>query len=316
MEEDKRLDGLEDEIDLYELLFIILKNKVIVISVAIIITLLALGAALYVRNNSHNRYAVNFSNVYSNDNHFFLEKSGIIFEKNYAENILKDDNIVKKIFENNNIKDLYLKSTSKDSKDISIMRGFLSKRIKIVISDKDKKLPIQTGILELDFLGDRKLSSEIGDLLFKTYNEEFFNLIYNKINLKYNFVYQEREKAAKSLEDMDKKIKEIMYSEFGNKYENLDPDKIISMKYPKFYNDMKNVEEIYKKYNNELIGLDGFKNEKENKVILNKTSSYYTIEVKSKAKIILLVGVIVAIIAGIFSAFIKEFLDEYKKRYN
>lgn len=305
----------EDEVELYDLLFTILKNKRIVIITTVIITLLALGTALYVRATTHEKYGINLSNSYSIDNDFFLKKTGIIPERNNVENMLKDDSVISKIFENQKLKELYLKSVTKNVDDISIMRKFISKKIKITMNDNDKNLPIQRGTIELDFAGDKELSIEIGDLLFKLYNEQFLDLIYRKINSKYDFIYSERQKAAKNLEVMDIKIKDIMNKEFGNKYNNLNPDQIISLKYPKTYNDMVDIRNIYSKYNDELIGLDGFMNEKGNKIILNKNSSYYVIEVQSKAKLILIVGIIAGFIIGIALAFVKEFTEGYKKKY-
>ena len=181
---------------------------------------------------------------------------------------------------------------------------------------KDKNLPVQTGIIEFDFEGDKNLSIEIGNLLFEIYNEQYLSLIYKKIDSKYDFIYNERQKAAKALDEMDVKIKEIMDKEFSNKYNNINPDQVISLKYPKLYSDMENIKGIYNKYNNELMGLDGFKNERDNKIILSKISSYYIIETESKTKLILLVGIIAGLMMGIVLAFMKEFIEGYKKKYN
>lgn len=306
----------EEEIDLYDLVFIMLKNKMVIIITTTIITLLALGMALYVRANNHVKYGINLSNNYSIDNDFFLKKTGIIPERNYVENMLKEDDVINKVFENQRLKDLYLKSITLNSDDISTKRKFISQKIKININDKGKNLPIQTGTIEFDFNGDRNLSVEIGNLLFKLYNEQYLNLIYRKIDSKYNFIYNERQKAAKALDEMDFKIKNIMNQEFSNKYNNINPDQIIALKYPKLYSDMENIKNIYNKYNDELIGLDGFKNEKDNKIILNKMSSYYVIETPSKAKLILVAGIIAGLIMGVALAFTKEFIEGYKKKYS
>lgn len=298
-QEVERYHESEEEMDLYDLIFIMLKNKVIIIATTVLVTLLALGAALYVRANTHNKYAINLSNNYSIDNDFFLKKIGIIPEKNYVENMLKEDDVISKVFENGNLKELYLKSVTINTDDIATKRKFLSKKVKIITNDKDKNLPIQIGMIEFDFTGDKNLSIEIGNLLFKLYNEQYLNLIYKKIDSKYEFIYNERQKAAKALDEMDVKIKEIMDKEFSNKYNNINPDQIISLKYPKIYSDMENIKSIYNKYNDELIGLDGFKNERDSKIILSKMSSYYVIEVESKAKLILIVGIIAGLALGI-----------------
>lgn len=302
--------------DLYDLIFIMLKNKMIIIATTVLVTLLALGTALYVRANTHDKYGINLSNNYSIDDDFFLKKTGIIPERNYVENMLKEDNVISKVFENEKLKDLYLKSVTLNTDDVATKRKFLSKKVKIITNDRDKNLPIQTGIIEFDFAGDKNLSIEIGNLLFKLYNEQYLNLIYKKIDSKYDFIYNERQKAAKDLDEMDAKIKEIMDKEFSNKYNNINPDQIISLKYPKIYSDMENIKNIYNKYNDELMGLNGFKNERDSKIILSKMSSYYVIEVKSKAKLILIIGIIAGLALGIILAFVKEFIEGYQKKYS
>lgn len=315
-QEVERYHESEEEMDLYDLIFIMLKNKMIIIATTVLVTLLALGTALYVRANTHDKYGINLSNNYSIDDDFFLKKTGIIPERNYVENMLKEDNVISKVFENEKLKDLYLKSVTLNTDDVATKRKFLSKKVKIITNDRDKNLPIQTGIIEFDFAGDKNLSIEIGNLLFKLYNEQYLNLIYKKIDSKYEFIYNERQKAAKALDEMDAKIKEIMDKEFSNKYNNINPDQIISLKYPKIYSDMENIKSIYNKYNDELIGLDGFKNERDNKIILSKMSSYYVIEVKSKAKLILIIGIIAGLALGIILAFVKEFIEGYQKKYS
>ncbi|MGL5054430.1 MAG: hypothetical protein ACRC54_01930 [Fusobacteriaceae bacterium] len=315
-QEVERYHEAEEEMDLYDLIFIMLKNKMIIIATTVLVTLLALGTALYVRANTHDKYGINLSNNYSIDDDFFLKKTGIIPERNYVENMLKEDNVISKVFENEKLKDLYLKSVTLNTDDVATKRKFLSKKVKIITNDRDKNLPIQTGIIEFDFAGDKNLSIEIGNLLFKLYNEQYLNLIYRKIDSKYDFIYNERQKAAKDLDEMDAKIKEIMDKEFSNKYNNINPDQIISLKYPKIYSDMENIKSIYNKYNDELMGLNGFKNERDSKIILSKMSSYYVIEVESKAKLILIVGIIAGLALGIILAFVKEFIEGYQKKYS
>lgn len=305
----------EDEINLYDLVFILFKNKMIIIVTTMIITLISLGIALYIRANTHDKYRINLSNNYFVDNDFFLKKTGIIPEVNLVENMLKKDDVISKIFENQKLRDLYLNSVTLNTDDIATKRKFLSKKVKIIINDTDKNISNQTGIIEFDFAGDKNLSIEIGDLLFKVYNEQYLSLIYKKIDSKYDFIYNERQKAAKALDEMDVKIKEIMNKEFSNKYNNINPDQIISLKYPKLYSDMENIKSIYNKYNDELMGLDGFKNERGNKIILSKVSSYYVIESESKAKLILVIGIIAGLMMGILLAFMKEFIEGYKKKY-
>ena len=63
-----------------------------------------------------------------------------------------------------------------------------------------------------------------------------------------------------------------------------------------------------------LIGLNGLKRDDEIKNIISLDSSIYEIETKSKAKMILAVGILLGIVLGIMSAFIAEFIDNYKKR--
>lgn len=63
-----------------------------------------------------------------------------------------------------------------------------------------------------------------------------------------------------------------------------------------------------------LIGLDGLKRDNNIKNIVSLDSSIYEVETKSKAKMILAIGIVFGMVLGIMSAFIAEFINSYKKR--
>ena len=48
--------------------------------------------------------------------------------------------------------------------------------------------------------------------------------------------------------------------------------------------------------------------------IIKETTDIYSLKEKSKAKIVLVVGMAVGVFLGAVVAFVKEFIDEYKKR--
>ena len=305
-----------DEIDLYELIAILVKNRVTIIVTAILITALSLGAALYVRAKTFDKYGITVNVNYDIENDFFLKKTGIIPNRLELQNLLKDDEVVIELFKNNKLKEIYLKNVTKKQDDISVMRKFLQKRINIIgePKEKGKELLKENLTLEFDFLEDKNLSVEIGEILFKIYNDKMLNSIYQKIDEKYGFVFKEREKYRTELDSVELKLKKVMTEEFGNNYENIDTDQVLKLKYPKEYSNLQLLISNYDKYNEELNGLDGFKNEKDQKTVLIKTSSYYLIEVQSKAKMILAVGVFLGIALGVVLAFLKEFIEGYKKR--
>lgn len=303
-----------DEIDLYELIAILVKNRVTIIITAILITALSLGAALYVRAKTFDKYGITVNVNYDIGNDFFLKKTGIIPNRLELQNLLKDDEVVIELFKNNKLKEIYLKNVTKKQDDISVMRKFLQKRINIIGEPKEKELLKENLTLEFDFLEDKNLSVEIGEILFKIYNDKMLNSIYQKIDEKYGFVFKEREKYRAELDSVELKLKKVMTEEFGNNYENINTDQVLKLKYPKEYSNLQLLISNYDKYNEELSGLDGFKNEKDQKTVLIKTSSYYLIEVQSKAKMILAVGVFLGIALGVVLAFLKEFIEGYKKR--
>lgn len=306
----------EDEIDLYELIAILVKNRVTILATAILITALSLGAALYIRAKTYDKYGITVNVNYDIGNDFFLKKTGIIPNRLELQNLLKDDEVVIELFKNNKLKEIYLKNATKKQDDISVMRKFLQKRINIIgePKEKGKELLKENLTLEFDFLEDKNLSVEIGEALFKIYNDKMLNSIYQKIDEKYGFVFKEREKYRTELDSVELKLKKLMTEEFGNNYGNIDTDQVLKLKYPKEYSNLKLLISNYDKYNEELNGLDGFKNEKDQKTVLIKTSSYYLIEVQSKAKIILAVGIVLGIALGVVLAFLKEFIEGYKKR--
>ncbi|MGL5124312.1 MAG: Wzz/FepE/Etk N-terminal domain-containing protein [Fusobacteriaceae bacterium] len=305
----------EEEIDLYELLFIIFKNKKTIIITTLVVMVLSFTAALYIRANTYVKYGVKIVRDYSIENNIFLKKAKIIPERISIDTLLKNDDVIIALFKNQKLADLYHKSVSLKTDDISIMRNFILEKIKINTNKEEKLLLEERPSIEFDFLGNRNLSVEIGDLLIKLYTEEYLNKIYEKINFRYDFVSNEREKLRKDFEKVDLKIKNVMNIEFSNNYNNLNLEQIIALKYPVLFSELSNIRNLYNEYNEELIGLTGFKNDKNKKEILKKTSSYYEIKTKSKAKLILVVGIVLGLMLGITLAFIKEFVEKYKKKY-
>lgn len=290
----------DDDIDLYELVEILARHKWSIAITIIVCTLLSLGAALYVRNNTSN----------------YMIKSILIQQDDYglknvnkidADTVLLQDKNVEKILEIELIKKEYLEKTPKEMQNISSKREFLQKMITVSRNDKkSEEISIKTKILVDETTGKNIINKYI-DILRE--QDNLVEVIAKKKTLK-----------SKSLERSKNEIENIQ-NEILDIFKN-DPDlrnlkseekmNYIASKYPKLNLRKNEQEKYYSTYVNELIKLDSLSNKTNT---IKETTDVYFVKGQSKAKMIFIVGGIAGIFVGIMVAFLKEFIGGYKKRY-
>ncbi|MEG0137231.1 MAG: hypothetical protein RR682_14665, partial [Cetobacterium sp.] len=137
----------DDEIDLYELMEILVRNKKTVFITFILCFLISLGAALYVRSNRED-YLV--KNILIEQSTHGLKGVNIIEVGNL---FLKDEN-VKRFYEIEGLNKAYLKKTPEELQGIESKRKFLQKTLMV---SKDEKRPgsitIKTKIIDNEKTG-------------------------------------------------------------------------------------------------------------------------------------------------------------------
>lgn len=155
------------------------------------------------------------------------------------------------------------------------------------------------------------------DILNKyiTIIESLINIqVDDEIENRYTFVESENRISREKLNKIENHIKEILEKEKNNLNKDTNIKEFIEYTNPILSVEREKVTSLYNQSSEMLIGLNGLKRDDEVKNIITLDSSIYEIETKSKAKMILAVGILLGMVLGIMSAFIAEFIDNYKKR--
>lgn len=122
----------EDEIDIYELVDIIIKRKILVLAIFIICSLLGLGAAFFVRSLKQDTLALKFNINYAKlENNYFFAKSGLNFTKINVDNILITNKYVDEFFKLEKLNELYLEKIKEGNRNDYSKSKFLNDILKV-----------------------------------------------------------------------------------------------------------------------------------------------------------------------------------------
>ncbi len=302
------LEVQSDEIDLIDLIKILYKHRFFAMIIVAIVTLFSLGGAIYVKNSTKNLVAINFALSEGGDE-FYLEKSNININDFNVDNALKNDSIIKKLFELPETKSLFEKTGDKETSFNK--RLFLEKIIKqTFIGNKEEGGYYQVSI---EYSEDNKDEIEILDTYINSINESFSSQYTKIIDKRYENTRKKREGYKEKLNTLTKEIQKVIQGESKELFNNELAMEIMSLKYPELFEEQKKYRELYEKYNNEVLGMEGIREEIADLKRVERVSSYYEIEGKSKAKMILVIGVLLGIVLGILGAFFKEFWMKVKR---
>lgn len=293
----------DDEIDLYELIEILVRHKMIIAITAIVCTLLSLGAALYVRSQKDNYLMKNIVISQETNADGVLKGLNVI----QPESILLRNNNVKQLLEIDGVKDEYLSSTSKELQNINSEREFLKDTITLI---KDSKRPEYVTI-KAKIVGNEEATQEL--------IRKYIDMIAAESNLK-SLTAEEISVKKNSLAEIAKeidKMEEQLVGLFKNDTElrSLKPEEklnYLNLKYPTLMLKKTELEKYYNSYSDDLIRLSNM-NVRYNPV--RGMSDIYLEKGQSKAKLILAVGTVLGVFLGVMLAFLKEFIDGYKKRF-
>ena len=301
----------DDELDFFEIIDILIKRKVFIIVSFAIFTIIGLGGALYYRTIKPFILAKQFSIDYSYaERDYFFDKSKIVLNKINPNNILINDKYINKLFNIKGLEEMYKKTSPKD--DYSKVE-FLQEIIKI---NFDEQLNSYT--LEVEMKRNESLQKEIIDTYLLILKDEIENDIVKNIDEKYSTIKSENEKSKNELAKIEKQIENILITHSNMISDKTDLGELIKFINPTLVIEKNKITDIYTNTSNLLVGFDTLKDENNINLILDniikENSSIYAVEVKSKAKFILLGISIFGIVFGIMGAFVLEFIETYKKR--
>ncbi|MGL5210339.1 Wzz/FepE/Etk N-terminal domain-containing protein [Cetobacterium sp.] len=289
-----------DEIDLYELIEILVRHKWSIVITTVISTLLSLIVALYVRSNTPN----------------YLVKSILIQQDTYGlkgvnkinvDTVLLQDKNVEKILEIEPIKKEYLENTPEEMQNMASERKFLQE---LIVISKNEKKPEEVSI-KTQIIVDENSGKDIINKYIEILREQdnLVDIITKEKKLKSDSL----EKTKVEIENIQNEILDIFKKDSDLRA--LKPEEkmnYIAAKYPELNLRKNEQEKYYNTYVNELIRLDSLNDKAD---IIKETTDIYFLKGQSKAKIILVVGILMGLFLGVMVAFLKEFIDGYKKRY-
>ncbi len=312
----------EDEISIYELINIFLKN----IKIFIIVTIIGLiVTCLYVakriifdkNNTSYINYTLNYQEIKS-------YMGEVYYPKKNPKELLLDDKYLELLFENPELKNLYEKEVKQNKDDISTKREFLTENKILEINSLQDlaKTPEEKGLLSPDLYRttvrvNRKLDKGrvVSDSIMKTYLT-----ILNQYYKENMFDYLEERKVylEKSLPVLKKQLEEnavsgkILVSTGGTGSTDNNYFKYI---YPIQVSNIDTYYEKYKTFESEyqsiktLIDLELNKSEN----FIKYDSSIINIKENQGNALRLAIGIALSLFLGVIVAFVKEFIENYKK---
>ena len=321
----KREDNFyeEDEISIYEILNIFLKN----IKTFIIVTIIGLIATclfiakkiIFDKNNTtYINYTLNYEEIKS-----YIGKD-IYYPQKSPKEILLDDKYLEILFENPELKDLYDKKVKENRDDISTKRDFLTENkileinsLKETTKTKEEQDLISPDSYRTTVRVNKKYDKNriVSDSIMKTYLD-----ILNQYYKENMFDYLEERKAylEKSLPILKRQLEEnavsgkIPVSSGGSGTTENNYFKYI---YPIQVSNIDTYYEKYKTFESEYQSIktlmDLELNKSEN--FIKYDSSIINVKEKSGNMTKLLMGIVLSICLGVLATFVKEFIEGYKK---
>ncbi|MGB6128366.1 MAG: Wzz/FepE/Etk N-terminal domain-containing protein [Psychrilyobacter sp.] len=295
----------DDEIDLVDLLKILIKNKGLILLTTIIITAFSVGGALYIKSNRVEKFGQNFILRDFSDS-YYREKAQLKIKDFNLEEMLLDDNIVDEFYSNEDFNKYSLERIKDERTTSDDKRKFLqdSVELKRVNGDKVKfKYYTLSTMIE-----DEVLSKKMIELYLNIINVKKTELLEGAIEEQGSLVLPKRDLYRAKVKEDEKKITEIIKKRPAAILENQSIMSILTVTNPTLMQEMESNKELYKKYYTQAIGIEGLKEDKNLKNQIEKVSSVYKVEEKSKSKMIVAIGLIMGLFLGVFAAFMKEFI--------
>ena len=303
------------EIDLYDLIDILVRQKIAIAITIGVICLLSLGGALYERSAKYDREALNFKIRQDKlENDFYFQKANLVMDRFDYRDLFFKKEIVDQLFTIPELEKLYEKATPKDERTTRTRREFIQRSLVVEEVKEQESIKYLTAIASLK--GDKKAEAELLEKYIDILNEEKKIRIDQAIENQDEKVKTEEKESYSRLKKLESEVNNLADIEKNSlssdsKISIID---ILTFKYPTLITHLNEEKEMYTKYNSELIGIEGIKKEINSFNFIERVSDIYVIKKESKAKMILAGGIVLGIFIGIFVGLLKEFIDGYKKR--
>ena len=312
----------EDEISIYEILNIFLKN----IKIFIIVTIIGIIATcLYVakriifdkNNTTYINYTLNYQEIKS-------YMGEVYYPRKNPKEILLYDKYLGLLFENPELKSLYEGKVKDNKDDINRKRDFLSENkilevnsLQEMAKTKEEQELISPDLYRITVRVNKKYDKnrEVSNSIIKSYLD-----ILNQYYKENMFDYLEERKAylEKSLPMLKKQLEDnavsgkIPVSSGGtgttenNYFKYIYPIQVSNI--DTYYEKYKTFESEYQSIKT-LIDLELNKTEN----FIKYDSSIINVKEKSGNMTKLLIGIVLSLCLGVFATFVKEFIENYKK---
>ena len=313
----------EDEISIYDLINIFIKNIKIFIMVTIIgliVTCLYIGVRIifFKNNTTYINYTLNYEEIKS-----YIGKD-IYYPQKSPKEILLDDKYLALLFENPELKNLYEEKVKENKDDITTKRDFLTENkileissLKEITKTKEEQDLISPDSYRTTVRVNKKYDKNraVSDSIMKTYLD-----ILNQYYKENMFDYLEERKAylEKSLPVLKRQLEEnavdgkISISSGGSGTNDNNYFKYI---YPIQVSNIDTYYEKYKTFESEYQSIKTLMDLELNKTenFIKYDSSIISVKEKSGILIKLAIGLFLSLCLGVFATFIKEFIEGYKK---
>ena len=312
----------EDEISIYEILNIFLKN----IKIFIIVTIIGLIATclfiakriIFDKNNtSYINYTLNYQEIKS-------YMGEIYYPRKNPKELLLDDKYLDSLFENPELKNLYEKEVKQNKDDISTKREFLSENkileinsLKELAKTKEEQDLLSPDSYRTTVRVNRKLDKnrEVSNSIMKTY----LNILnqYYKENM-FDYLEERKGYLEKSLPVLKRQLEENAVS--GKVSISAGGTGTADNNYFKYIYPIQvsNIDTYYEKYKTLETEYQAIKtlfdlelNKTEN--FIKYDSSIIIEKEKSGNAVKLGIGIFISLCLGILATYIKEFFEGFKK---
>ena len=312
----------ENEINIYDLINIFLKN----IKIFIIVTIIGLIATcLYVakkiifdkNNTTYINYTLNYQEIKS-------YMGEIYYPKKNPKELLLDDKYLALLFENPELKALYEEKVKENKDDISTKRDFLTENkiletssLQEMAKTKEEQDLISPDSYRTTVRVNKKYDKNraVSDSIMKTYLS-----ILNQYYKENMFDYLEERKAylEKTLPVLKKQLEDnavsgkVSISSGGSGTNDNNYFKYI---YPIQVSNIDTYYEKYKTFESEYQSIKTLMDLELNKAenFIKYDSSIINVKEKSGNAIKLAIGLVLSLCLGVFATFVKEFIEGYKK---
>ena len=315
----------ENEINIYDLINIFIKNIKIFIMVTIIgIIVTCIYVAKKIIFDKNNTTYINYTLNYQEIKSYMGE---VYYPRKNPKEILLDDKYLGLLFENPELKSLYEEKVKDNKDDINTKRDFLTENKILEVNSLQEmaKTKEEQDLLSPDSYRttvrvNRKLDKnrEVSNSIIKSYLD-ILNQYY-KENM-FDYLEERKDYLEKSLPILKKQLEDnavsskITVSSGGtgttenNYFKYIYPIQVSNI--DTYYEKYKTFESEYQSIKT-LIDLELNKSEN----FIKYDSSIITVKEKSGNITKLLIGIVLSLCLAIFSAIIKEFIEGYKKNKN